>query len=197
MLYLIRHGKANAGIDELDPGLDETGRRQAEAAALAVKAVRAARLVVSPMRRTRETAEPIARVLGLEPELRDEVSEVFDPEMPLDDRRTMLAPFLASYWSDQPAHLNAWRSRVAQSLVSFAEAGDVVVVSHYVAICAAIGVATNDDRVVPVEIANCSLTLMDVNDGRLVLVESGRTDHLRADLITGKLNVLPGGPVRP
>jgi probable phosphoglycerate mutase len=68
-----------AGIEDLDPGLDESGWRQAEATAAAMKATAAIRLVVSPMRRTRETAEPIARALSLRPEIRDEVSEVFDP----------------------------------------------------------------------------------------------------------------------
>lgn len=192
MLYLIRHGKAAAGVEDLDPGLDETGHRQAELVAAVFKNRQAGRLVVSPMRRTRETAEPIALALGLNPELMDEVSEVFDKSMLLEERQAMIGPFLAGYWSEQPDHLQAWRQRVGRLLVSFTAAADIVVVSHYVAICAAVGLAMDDDRVLPVEIANCSVTLMDVQQGRLALVAAGRIDHLPADLVTGRHTVLPG-----
>jgi broad specificity phosphatase PhoE len=192
MLYLVRHGRAAAGVEGLDPGLDDLGRLQAEAAAASLKGVRAARLVVSPMRRTRETAEPIARALGLAAEVRVEVSEVFDPSMSRAERQEMIGPFLAGYWSAQANGLRAWRGRVADALMELAVAGEVVVVSHYVAICAAIGIALDDDRVLPVELANCSITTMDAPNGRLVVVDAGNTDHLPADLVTGKHTVLPG-----
>jgi broad specificity phosphatase PhoE len=104
----------------------------------------------------------------------------------------MIGPFLAGFWSEQPAHLQAWRQRIADTLAELQGRGDVVVVSHYVAICGAIGLALADDRVLPVELANCSITTLEARDGKLALVEAGRVDHLPPELVTGKHTVLPG-----
>lgn len=60
MLIIARHGRTEANASglllgrRLDPGLDELGRQQAVALAAAVEG--AARVVCSPLRRTRETA---------------------------------------------------------------------------------------------------------------------------------------------
>lgn len=142
-------------MDDLNPGLADVGRAQARAAAGALRAKGGARLVVSPLRRTKETAQPIAAALGLQPEIRDEVAEVFAPDMPAESRKAMIGPFMAGKWPDQPAELQAWRARVVAALLEMglaAEAanGNLIVVSHYIAIGAAIGQAIGDDRVVPV-----------------------------------------------
>ena len=50
---------------------------------------------------------------------------------------------------------------------------DTVVVSHFVAINAAIGAAVGSDQIVVAALDNCSQTVIDVVDGRLVLVEQG------------------------
>ena len=63
MLILVRHGRTDANASglllgrRLDPGLDPLGVRQAAALAAAVGS--AARVVCSPLRRTRETAEAL------------------------------------------------------------------------------------------------------------------------------------------
>jgi broad specificity phosphatase PhoE len=114
-LYLVRHGRAEAGIEQLDPGLDEVGKSQAERAAAALSGVRAKRLICSPLRRARETAAPIASALALTPEIREEVAEVFDPAMGVGARRDMLVPLLSGKWSEQPAELVSWRSRTRRS----------------------------------------------------------------------------------
>ncbi|MXY36711.1 MAG: histidine phosphatase family protein, partial [Dehalococcoidia bacterium] len=57
-LYLIRHGLAAAGLDDLDPGLAPLGHEQAAITARALRKLTPSRLVVSPLRRTRETADP-------------------------------------------------------------------------------------------------------------------------------------------
>jgi broad specificity phosphatase PhoE len=49
----------------------------------------------------------------------------------------------------------------------------VVVVSHFVAINAAIGAALGDDRMVLRSLDNCSVTVLEVDDGVLHLVEGG------------------------
>ena len=201
-LYLVRHGLAEAGAEHLDPGLAPTGHAQAKATAEALRGLNAGRLIVSPLRRTQETAAPIAEVLGLAPELREEVAEVFDPAMPAAERRAMFGPFMAGKWSDQPEPLRQWRARVVRTLVEIGVAAEledrsVVVVSHYIAIGAAIGYALGDDRVVPLPIANCSVTTLapggSVITGLKLLVPAS-TAHLEGELVTGLRTALPGGP---
>ncbi len=62
-LIVLRHGRTEANasgllLGRLDPELDELGRRQAEAAVTAICAARPVdRVISSPLRRTRQTAE--------------------------------------------------------------------------------------------------------------------------------------------
>ncbi|MFI9200628.1 bifunctional RNase H/acid phosphatase [Streptomyces sp. NPDC053048] len=71
---LLRHGetaltpqKRFSGSGGTDPELSEAGRRQAEAVAAALAARGTVQAIVSsPMRRTRQTAEAVAKALGLE-----------------------------------------------------------------------------------------------------------------------------------
>ncbi len=189
-VYLVRHGLAASGVDDLDPGLVELGHAQARAAAEALRVHGAARLVVSPLKRTRETADPIAAALGLIPEIRNEVAEVFDPSMPSGERKAMIGPFMAGKWADQPQVLRDWRARVVSALlemalVTEAASGNLVVVSHYIAIGVAIGEATDDDRVVPTPIANGSITSMNVGHSGFVLLGAASTAHLTPGLISG------------
>jgi broad specificity phosphatase PhoE len=189
-IYLIRHGQALAGSEDLDPGLAEIGHRQARTTADALAGKRVVRLVVSPLRRTRETADPIAGAFGLTAEVREEVAEVFAPEMPSEQRVAMIGPFMAGKWSEQPDDLRAWRRRVVDTLIQLgleaaATDGDLVVVSHYIAIGVAIGEAMGDDRVVPVPMANCAITTIEAGHGGLTLHEACSIAHLPAELVTG------------
>ncbi len=189
-IYLIRHGQALAGSEDLDPGLAEIGHRQARATTDALAGKRVARVVVSPLRRTRETAEPIAEAFAVQAEIREEVAEVFAPDMPAEQRVAMIGPFMAGRWSEQPDDLRAWRQRVVDTLIQLgletaARGGDLVVVSHYIAIGVAIGEAMGDDRVVPVPMANCAITTIEAARGGLTLVEACAVGHLPEDLVTG------------
>lgn len=82
-LVLIRHGetphtaeKRFSGPGGADPGLTETGRAQAAAAAEYVRSLEQVDvLLCSPMRRTRETADVVGAVLGLAPVVVDEWRE--------------------------------------------------------------------------------------------------------------------------
>lgn len=188
-VYLVRHGKAARGVEDLDPGLDDTGRAQAAAAAERLSGLGAQRLVVSPLRRTRETADPIATALGLRPEIRTEVAEVFDPSLPTDERKQMLGPLLGGSWSEQGETLKSWRARVIQTLLGLDSV--TVVVSHFVAISAAIGEAIDDDRVAPGPLPNASITEMEIGSATITLVRT-HVDHLGDDLITMSHTALAG-----
>jgi probable phosphoglycerate mutase len=72
-IYLIRHGDAVPDPDDMLPGdyddqnLSALGRRQAEALAERLRSTRFDALYTSPLRRTRQTAAPLAQQLGMEP----------------------------------------------------------------------------------------------------------------------------------
>jgi probable phosphoglycerate mutase len=77
---LPRHGEPdwtpNDGPSVTDAALTRLGRMQAEAAAARLANVGIDALYVSPLRRARETAEPLAKVTGLEPEVVDGLAEI-------------------------------------------------------------------------------------------------------------------------
>ncbi|MBI5949289.1 MAG: histidine phosphatase family protein [Chloroflexi bacterium] len=201
-IYLVRHGLAAAGTAELDPGLATLGHAQARAAANRLWGANAGRLLVSPLRRTRETAEPIAAALGLAEEIREEVAEVFDPSMPVQERQAMIGPFMAGKWADQPEQLRAWRRRVVDTvleagLAASAAGHDLVIVSHYIAIGVVIGESVGDDRVVPQPMANASITTVEVGHGGFTLVEAASVTHLAPEEITGAGSAMAGGGNAP
>jgi probable phosphoglycerate mutase len=85
-LLLVRHGASADAVEgesfELvegqgDPPLSEIGRHQAELVAERLAGVEVAALYISSLRRTAETAAPLARRTGLTPIVEPDVREVF------------------------------------------------------------------------------------------------------------------------
>ncbi|HUP87121.1 MAG TPA: histidine phosphatase family protein [Acidimicrobiales bacterium] len=174
-VVLVRHGKAAAGwSDDLDPGLDETGRQQAAAMADRLHLFGPLPLYSSPMRRCYETAEALGDRWGVEPIVTPDVGEVESPTPDLAARGEWLRGFMSGTWSDQPPELQAWRRRVVDFLLSI-EGQDAVVVSHFIAINVAVGAATGDERIISFAPDNCSITELEVEGGRLEVVELGGT----------------------
>ncbi len=82
-LFLIRHGDALPGPETAIPGsqyddqpLSDYGRLQAEALAESLKSTPFDAIFSSPLRRTRETAAPLARLLGIEVQVDEGLLEV-------------------------------------------------------------------------------------------------------------------------
>lgn len=170
-LILVRHGRAAAGWGEdADPDLDDLGREQAAAAAAALAPLGPLPIVVSPLRRTRETAAPLERQWGVKARVEPAVGEIESPTVDLEARSAWLRQVMQGSWSAAP-DLNAWRQGVLDGLVAIGT--DAVVVSHFVAINVAVGHATGDDRAVCFMPDNCSRTVIDVDGDRFVLVELG------------------------
>jgi broad specificity phosphatase PhoE len=69
------------------------------------------------------------------------------------------------------AHYRTYREDVAQFVQSISV--DTVIFSHFIAINAVIGAATDDDRVVIGQLDNCSVSVFDTSDKGLSLVEMG------------------------
>jgi broad specificity phosphatase PhoE len=172
-LYLVRHGRATAGWDvDPDPALDDVGRRQAAKVADRLAPLGPLAVISSPLRRCRETAAALAARWEATVEIEPAVREMPSPDgIAIADRVDWLRVAAEGTWSALGERYSAYRDSVAARLSRCT--ADTVVFSHFVAINAAIGAATADDRVVILSLDNCSVTVLDVDDGRLHLVEGG------------------------
>ena len=170
---MVRHGRATGGWDDdPDPGLDELGRQQAQAVAALLGTGRRVAVVSSPLRRCQETASALALHWSVSVTLNSLVAEIPSPEgVPLDNRVGWLRKATAGTWADLGPRYQAYRDGVANYVLSLTD--DTVIVSHFIAINAAIGSATNDDRVVIARLDNTSCTVFDHDGTSLRLVESG------------------------
>lgn len=180
-VYLIRHGKPASGwADEAfdpDPGLDGMGRAQALAACERLMALpidrRPVRVLSSPLRRCRETAQPFAERIGAVVEIDERFSEIPRPAvLPSGQRAAWLRGALAGRWADIEGDLDydVWRRTVGGAL---AEQARAVVFSHFVAINAAVSCATGDERVMSLSPDHASISVFETGGGRLTLVERG------------------------
>src|SRR6185503_13884846 len=178
-LYLIRHGKPSAtwGGDDEDPGLDETGRAQARAARdwlLALPAPeRPTRVVSSPLRRCRETAQPTAEALGVAVEVDPLVGEIPTPAaLAAEARGPWLRKSFAGTWAEIEGDLdyNAWRSEITASLV---RRGATAVFSHYVATNAVVSQLLGVPHVVAFRPDHASITVLETDGETLRLVQKG------------------------
>jgi broad specificity phosphatase PhoE len=172
-LYLVRHGRAEAGFGgAMDPGLDALGREQAEAVAATLGARGPLPILSSPLRRAQETAAPLARLWNCTPVIEDAVAEIPSPKgMTLEERVAWLRGLMAGSWRDASPALAEWREHCIATLAAIAR--DTVIFSHYVAINVAAGVATGDDRVVVFSPDNCSVTVLEADGQTLRLIEKG------------------------
>jgi len=174
-LYLVRHGQPMARYDQdHDPGLDDVGRAQAEAAAASLAPIGPLPVVTSPLRRTRETAAPFERQWRVTASVAPAVGEIRSPTDDLEERSVWLLDILRGQrrWSELDNERRRWRDGVVEALLSIA--ADTVVVTHYIAINAAVGVAIGDDHVVTFRPDNCSCTVLESDGRTLTLVELGR-----------------------
>lgn len=85
-VVLVRHGASEAAVvgskfplvdGHSDPALSEAGRAQAEMVAAGLGGDEFSGLFVSSLRRTRETAAPLAEATGLQPQVIRELREVY------------------------------------------------------------------------------------------------------------------------
>lgn len=175
-LYLIRHGRAAAGFgSHPDPGLDDVGRRQAQAIARDLDPVGPLDVVTSPLQRARETAAPLEDAWGVTALVEDRVAEIPSPTDDLAERVSWLRGALAARWGDLDGLHRDWREALVEYLLTLSV--DTVVVTHFVAINAVVGHARSDDAVVQEVLANCSCTVVEQAPGGFVVVEMGRTER--------------------
>jgi broad specificity phosphatase PhoE len=171
-IYMVRHGKAAAGFDSADPGLDALGRSQADEVAKKLLGIGPIRILSSPLQRTRETAMPLSRAWNRAVQVEEAVAEIPTPAgLSVTERVPWLRSFMSGSWRDADANLAQWRETVIATLIATSE--DSVVFSHFIAINVALGHVIGDDRVVIFAPDNCSVTIFETDGVRLKLIERG------------------------
>lgn len=183
-IYMIRHGEAAAGWDaDMDPGLSDKGRSQAEVVAREIEQRVGKKLPIlsSPLRRCRETAMPLSKAWECEPVIETRVAEVPSPVNDLEARGVWLRRLMSGTWAEAnraenngngALDLGAWRRSVGEALTELRE--DTVIFSHFIAVNVAAGLATGDDRLVSFRPDNCSVTVFETKGNTIKLVEQGR-----------------------
>ena len=168
-LHLVRHGRAAAGWNvDPDPALDDLGTSQAHSVAEKLFDLGPLCIVSSPLRRCRETSQPLAKRWGVDAIVEPRVAEIPSPEgHTLDTRIDWLRAAMAGTWSQlissDGRRYSDFRANLLTSLSGLSQ--DTVVFSHFIAINVVIGAATRDDRLVIASLDNCSVTTV-TSDGR-------------------------------
>lgn len=173
LIHLVRHGRASASFAEAaDPGLDDLGRSQAEVVAVRWAGRAPIQVLSSPLRRTRETAAPLAGRWSVAPSIEARVAEIPSPPgLGLAERGAWLQAAMQSTWSVLDPVFLRWRDDVVAALLALKD--DAIVFSHFVAINAAVGAAMGDDRMVVFRPDNCSETVLEAAGGSLRVVSLG------------------------
>ena len=197
--HLLRHGQTEhtperrfSGRNDLP--LSRTGRAEAEAAAHRVSALGIDVVVASPLRRTRETAETVAAVLGLPVEFDEDLVELdfgdleglsadeAQAKFPLAVRRFRSDVRVAAPGGESVADVSARVARARQRILTRHAGRTVLVVSHVtpIKLLLAAGLATGDDVVHRVFLEAASLcTVAWSSDGRTAVRLLNDTAHLR------------------
>lgn len=208
-IYLVRHGDAVPGADEITAGdydaqpLSALGRAQAAALAARCRGLPLAAVYSSPIRRARQTAEAVAEVTALPVEIEPELREIdlrgvrpdLPPDLPPAERIARLHGYLhaivaqalaAGVWAAIPgvepaAHVRARMQGALRRIAARHPGQRVVAVSHSGAINAAVAAALDLPRDFFFPAANTSISIIRVRgDARLVLTVNDHA-HL-ADL---------------
>jgi broad specificity phosphatase PhoE len=147
VIYLIRHGQAEAGWNmQEDPGLNDAGRQQAQQAARALSERGPLPVIASPLRRTRETANEFEMMWRRPATIDSRIAEIPSLGMTLAERGEWLKGLMKRRWQELDEVIQSWRRAAIESLLGISQ--DTVVVSHYMIINAVASWATDDERVV-------------------------------------------------
>jgi 2,3-bisphosphoglycerate-dependent phosphoglycerate mutase len=200
-VVLIRHGSARHSTPDQpldliegqsDPELTELGRRQAEAVAERLHGTRPAAMFVTPLRRTQETARPLAERLGVDPMVLPELREVYlgdwegqlNHRVAQDDSLTREI-FAVERWDVIPnaEPMEVFSARVTQGLERLVDAAGpdrtTLAVVHGGVIAEACSQVTGSRAFAFLYAENGSLTrLMRLPSGRWALIAFNDTAHL-------------------
>ena len=172
-IVLVRHGEASAGWgDDGDPGLSPLGHRQAVAVAGGLGPDGPMAIVSSPLRRTLETARPLAERWGTSAVIDRRVSEIPSPTTELAARTAWLRDVMSGTWAEAGPTLEPWRRDLLAAIDEIRV--PTVVFTHFVAINVVVGALLDDPRATVFAPGNCSSTILERDGaGSLRLIETG------------------------
>jgi broad specificity phosphatase PhoE len=173
-IFLVRHGEASASWgDSPDPGLSALGLQQARQTAALLRPLLSGNAIIlsSPLQRARQTAEPLARQLGLAVQEAEAFREIPAP-VPLSQRQLWLRDFMQQDWREQSEELMAWRAAAIQRLLMLDR--PVVVFTHFLLINAVIGYILKREATLQFWPANGSVTQLRHTGFHLELVAMGQ-----------------------
>lgn len=199
-VLLVRHGESAVADPEHpfalvdgrgDPELSPEGRAQADALCARLATLEIAAIYVTPLRRTAETAAPLARALGIEPVVEPGLVEVHMGEWEGGLYRERIAardPLSARIFAEQRwdvipgaesnAELRA-RTTAAISRIAAAHPGaTVVAVSHAAAIASVLATTAASRPFAFVSVDNASISSVVVDGDRQTLRRFNDTAHL-------------------
>lgn len=199
-VLLVRHGESEPADPEHpfalvdghgDPPLDPVGREQAELLANRLAGEHIAAIYVTTLRRTVETATPLARRLGLEPRVERDLREVFLGEwegglfrvMAVQRHPAFVQAMEEQRWDAipgaEPAEEFSDRVWAGMNRIVAAHPDErVVVVSHGGVIGQVLADATGSRPFAFSGADNASISHVVVHDGRIVLRRFNDITHL-------------------
>ncbi len=185
-LFLVRHARPSAAWGEdPDPGIDQSGIEQSRAtASVLATTVAPIALLSSPMRRCRETAQPLEQMWQQSARVFAPVAEIPAPPLDPQARREWLNRGMQGTWKDlqassppgSPDYL-AWRESLLGSLAALPD--DSVIFTHFIAINAVVAAARQSDSVVCFRPDHASVTLIESSGSQFRLLALGREAETR------------------
>jgi probable phosphoglycerate mutase len=202
-LYMVRHGQTAASRENRfsgssDPPLTAVGEAMAEAFAQAYASMKWDAIYTSPMRRARQTAEPLSRLTGVRAIVEDGLKEIdygeWEGLRQADVKQRWPEAF--EHWADDVAsrgtpggetafHVAARAMRVVEAIRYRHGEGNVLIVSHKATLrvitCALLGL---DVRLFRERIAEpvSAVTLFKVTRTTALLTLHGDRSHLSEEL---------------
>lgn len=147
VIYLVRHGHPETGWNaHQDPGLSDLGRNQAYAAARGLFEKGPLPILVSPLRRTRETAHEFEMLWRRPAMVEERVVEIPSPGLTGAERGAWLKTLGNKRWTDLDEVVQTWRQQAIDCLLALSQ--DTVVVSHFMIINAVVGWTRGEEGVV-------------------------------------------------
>jgi broad specificity phosphatase PhoE len=173
-LYFIRHGEASSSWDQSsDPGLSDLGHQQAQAVCDELcTTIPPINLITSPLLRAQETAKPFTDKWKREPLIDPKIAEIPSTGIAFEDRRAWLTSLMRQDWTQQPAHLLAWRAHILQTVTS--QQKDAIFFTHFMVLNVIVGALSKSEKIVSFKPDNCAITKVKLTEEGPLLVDRGR-----------------------
>ena len=181
-IYLIRHGKASAGWNTMDPNLNMEGKKQSKK--IAIKLTKIAKepfdIFSSPLVRCIETAEPFSKITKKKIKIEDKVIEIPSPIKNLENRVLWLKRVLPLTWEELISDKDSkeskidyflWRENILKFFLSLNK--NTFIFTHYLVINSIISYLMKSDKVVFFNPDNTSLTHLSLSAKKLEIVSLG------------------------